>query len=145
VSAFRFRLQAALDWRRRQLEAEEHALERELAENARRAARLAETREARTRAERASVRAGTLTGAELAMHARWRLALEGRSHTLAAEAAAMEPRLAAQRARVLEASRRVRLLERLRERRLAEWTQDSQRQLDDMAGDSYLARWLPPR
>jgi flagellar biosynthesis chaperone FliJ len=143
VSGFRFRLETALVWRRRQLEAEERALEMELAEAARRAGKLEETRQAQKQAERASVRSGSLTGAELVAHSRWRLTLERRTKVLAAEAAAMEPKLAARRARVMEANRRVRLLERLKERRREEWNHHSQRQLDDMAGDAYLARWPP--
>jgi hypothetical protein len=42
---------------------------------------------------------------------------------------------------MLEARRRCRLLERLKERRMAEWTVARDHELDDIAAESYLARW----
>ena len=42
---------------------------------------------------------------------------------------------------MLEARRRCSLLERLKERRLAEWTHERDRELDEIAAESYLARW----
>ena len=42
---------------------------------------------------------------------------------------------------MLEARRRCRLLERLKERRLAEWTTARDRELDELASESYLAKW----
>jgi hypothetical protein len=49
--------------------------------------------------------------------------------------------LAARQAGLLEARRRCRLLERLRERRWTEWQQARDRELEELASDSYLARW----
>jgi hypothetical protein len=40
-----------------------------------------------------------------------------------------------------EARRRCRLLERLRERRRAEWKTENDRELEQVAAESYLARW----
>ena len=42
---------------------------------------------------------------------------------------------------MLEARRRCRLLERLKERRLAEWTAERDQELEEMAAETYLARW----
>jgi hypothetical protein len=42
---------------------------------------------------------------------------------------------------MLEARRRCRLLERLKERRLAEWTSARDRELEEVASESFLARW----
>ena len=42
---------------------------------------------------------------------------------------------------MLEARRRCRLLERLKERRLADWTAERNRQLEEVASESFLARW----
>ena len=42
---------------------------------------------------------------------------------------------------MLEARRRCRLLERLKERRLAEWTRERDRELEEVASESFLARW----
>jgi hypothetical protein len=41
----------------------------------------------------------------------------------------------------LEARRRCRLLERLRERRWTEWQLARDRELEELASDSYLAQW----
>jgi hypothetical protein len=46
---------------------------------------------------------------------------------------------------MLEAQRRCRLLERLKERRLAEWRTASDRALEELATESYLARWTRRR
>jgi hypothetical protein len=48
---------------------------------------------------------------------------------------------AAQEAAMLEARRRLKLLERLKERRLAEWKAASDRELEEIASESHLARW----
>jgi hypothetical protein len=42
---------------------------------------------------------------------------------------------------MLEARRRCRLLERLKERRLTEWTAGRDHELEEIAAESYLARW----
>jgi hypothetical protein len=49
--------------------------------------------------------------------------------------------LAARQAALLEDRRRCRLLERLKERRWAEWQLARDRDLEDLASDSYLAQW----
>ena len=54
-------------------------------------------------------------------------------------------RLAAQHAVMLEARRRVRLLEKLKERSLAEWRAGRDKELEDMASESYLAGWARRR
>jgi hypothetical protein len=42
---------------------------------------------------------------------------------------------------MLEARRRFRLLERLKDRRMAEWKQAGDREIEEVAAESYLARW----
>jgi hypothetical protein len=42
---------------------------------------------------------------------------------------------------MLEARRRSRLLDRLRERRLEEWEATRDKELDEIASESYLAQW----
>ena len=49
--------------------------------------------------------------------------------------------LAKQQAAMLEARRRCRLLERLKERRWSEWKLAADRELEQAASESYLARW----
>jgi hypothetical protein len=42
---------------------------------------------------------------------------------------------------MLEARRRCRLLERLKDRRLADWTSARDHELDELASESFLAKW----
>jgi flagellar export protein FliJ len=48
--------------------------------------------------------------------------------------------VAAQRERLLEARRKHRLVEKLRERRVAEWVMESNREIEQNAAESHLAR-----
>jgi hypothetical protein len=41
----------------------------------------------------------------------------------------------------MEARRRCRLLEKLKERRRAEWEKARDRELEELASESFLARW----
>jgi hypothetical protein len=42
---------------------------------------------------------------------------------------------------MLEARRRLRLLERLKDRRMAEWRAARDKELEELASESYLAKW----
>jgi len=53
--------------------------------------------------------------------------------------------IAAQQVRIIEAQRRARLLEKLRSRRLEEWRVAGEREMENFAGEAFLARWKPPR
>ena len=50
-------------------------------------------------------------------------------------------RMAAGRSAMLEARRRFRLLERLKQRRLEDWRLAGDKELEELASESYLARW----
>jgi flagellar biosynthesis chaperone FliJ len=52
----------------------------------------------------------------------------------------MQAKIEAQRLVVLEAERKVKLLERLRERKLQDWKLECDRELENLASDSHLAR-----
>ena len=41
----------------------------------------------------------------------------------------------------MEAERKVRLVERLKERRYKSWTDEANRQLEELAGESAIAGW----
>jgi hypothetical protein len=49
--------------------------------------------------------------------------------------------MAAGRSAMLEARRRFRLLERLKQRRLEDWRLAGDKELEELASESYLARW----
>lgn len=141
MNAFRFRLQKVLDWRRSQLEAEEIRYKRQ-------AAALADIDRARQAMADAGERAetdvralGRLSGADLEALDTFRRYVKKRGLEIAAQRADCAKKLAAQETVMMEARRRYRLLERLKERRWAEWWAASDKELEELAAESYAAQW----
>jgi flagellar export protein FliJ len=138
---FRFPLQRVLDWRRTQLEMEEIKFKRQ-------AAALAELDRARAELEAAGVKAevqvrdwSPLAGRDLAALGSFRLYVKTKEKDIAARRAECQQKLDAQQRVMLEARRRCRLLERLKERRFSEWDLAQNRELEQLATESYLAQW----
>ena len=145
MTSFRFPLQKVLDWRRMQLELEEIKFKRQ-------AAALAELDRARAELEAAGVKAeiqvrdwSPLAGCDLAALGSFRLAVKMKERDLALRRAECQEKLARQQSAMLEARRRCRLLERLKERRLSEWEREQNRDLEQLAAESYLAQWSQRR
>ena len=141
MKSFRFRLDKALEWRRAQLDIEEARYKREIVALAeldrRRDALLDSSRRAETQVREWD----GVTGRDLAALGEFRLQVKAREREIASQRADQLKRIAAQQAAMLEASRRCRLLERLRERRLEEWREAENRELEELASESYLANW----
>jgi flagellar export protein FliJ len=141
MTTFTFPLQRVFDWRRTQLQLAEARVEQQLAALAeidRERAGLDATRH-RTEAE---VRHFTgLDGGDLSALGSFRQALKGRDRALSAKRVECQKELAVRQAAMLEARRRCRLLEHLKEKRLTEWQSAADRELDEVAADSYLAQW----
>jgi hypothetical protein len=137
---FEFRLDAALRWRRSQFEMEEARLRNLFAELAAIQTGIAEL-DAAQAPERTAVHSPAATpGERAALDAwlRWARAERGR---LLARAADCERRIAEQRARVLEARRGSELLAKLRSRKLADWTAELNKDVEQIAADAYAAKW----
>jgi len=141
MNAFRFSLQKALELRRRQLELAE-------AQYQQRAADLAALDRARVETEAAGASANRevrqwdpIAGQDLSALDRFRLRLKSESVRIAARREEAARQTAEQRAAMLEARRRCLLLEKLRERRLGEWRAARDRELEELAGDAFLAGW----
>jgi flagellar FliJ protein len=141
VTRFRFRLESVLAWRAAQLEAEEQRLRQLVEERAAVERGMAEVEAARMEAERQVRRAGDFAAADLWALAAYREAARLRTAALAVRLRECEDRITAQRERVAAARRRTRLLERLRERRFEEWRYLENREMEQFAGDAFLARW----
>src|SRR5271157_814521 len=121
MTAFHFRLQKVLEWRRAQLEVEEIQYRRQLAALAELDRRQAEVAEAASAAER-QVRAwNPLAGGELEALGDFRLHVQRQERELAASRIERRQQLERQHTLLLEARRRLRLLERLQQRRWTEW------------------------
>src|SRR5215470_17951301 len=124
MTAYRFRLQKVLDWRRTQMDIEEARYRQALAAVAAidraRAALAAEG--IHTEAEVRSW--NPVTDSDLAALGEFRLHVRARDVELASRRVTCVKQLEAQQAVMLEARRRYRLLERLKERGLTAWTEE---------------------
>jgi hypothetical protein len=145
MSAFHFSLERVLEWRRTQLEIEEAKYQQRLAAVAALDRARAEMEASGIRAE-VQVRAWhPLAGNDLAALSVFRRSVRAKEKQIALRRAESAQAAEIQLKAMLEAQRRCRLLERLKERRLAEWRTASDRALEELATESYLARWTRRR
>jgi hypothetical protein len=141
MKSFQFPLDKALHWRRTQLELAEVRLQQQLAvlaglDRARvELGALARRTEVEVRGFR------PLGGSDLGALGSFRLLVKVQDRQLSARRVECEKELALRQTAMREARSRCRLLERLRERRQAEWQKECDRELEELASDSYLAQW----
>jgi hypothetical protein len=141
VSAFQFRLQRILDWRRTQLELEEAQYRRQVADLAEIDRKRAEAEAAGEAAERVVRAWNPLGGDDLKALGAFRIHVKNQELELVAPRAVCVQQLDNQHRQVLEARRRLRLLEKLKERRKSEWQAADEKQMEELASESYLAKW----
>jgi len=141
MTTFRFPLQKVLDWRRTQLELAEARFQRQIAALAAIDRAYAEMEASGIRAEVEVRRWDPLAGRDLAALGRFRLLVQSREKQMALQRAECQRELAVRKSAMLEARRRCRLLERLKERRRAEWQAASDREVEEVAAESFLAGW----
>jgi flagellar export protein FliJ len=141
MTAFRFRLARVLELRQSELALAETRFRRQTAG-------LAALDRARAALDASGIRAEMLVrdaprieGSDLAALDAFRRHIARRRAALAASRAQAQRELDALQAAMLEARRRFRLLERLRDRRLAEWQEAADRELEQLASESYLAKF----
>lgn len=87
------------------------------------------------------LRSEAMTGADLRAYCAWQLDMKRQLE--ASEASLQEARTAfTQQLHSVQAAKRdVRLLERLREKRFEEWEESYEREIEELAANSVLARW----
>jgi hypothetical protein len=141
MTTFHFPLQRALDWRRTQLKLAEARVEQQLGALAGIDQARAELDAMAHRAEVEVRQLQSIEGGDLSALGSFRLAIQVRGRELAAKRVACQKELAARQSVMLEARRRCRLIDRLKERRLLAWRSASEKELDELAADSYLAQW----
>ena len=141
MTTFQFPLQRALDWRRTQLQLAEARVEQQLAALAAIDQAFTQLDAVGQRTELEVRQFARLEGGDLSALGSYRLANKVRAKELAAKRAELQKELAARQTVMLESRRRCRLLERLKERRLTEWKAAADKELDELASDSYLAQW----
>jgi hypothetical protein len=141
MTSFRFPLQRVLDWRRTQLELEEIRFKQQLMAVAELDRARAELGAAGMKAESQVRDCTSLAGGDLAALGSFRLDVKKKDGEIAARRVACQKSLDTQQRTMLEARRGCRLLERLKDRRLAEWTSARDHELEELASESFLAKW----
>jgi hypothetical protein len=141
MKAFQFPLEKALDWRRIQLELEEARYKQQVAA-------IADLDRQRSEIDASGIRAEIqvrqwcpIAAGDLTALGNFRLRVRSKESEIARRRFEAAKKLAEQQKLMLEARRRCRLLERLKERRLSEWTAERDHELEEIAAESYLARW----
>jgi hypothetical protein len=141
MNSFQFPLERALSWRRTQLELAEARLQQQLAE-------LADVDRARVELQAMGRRTEVevrdfhpLGGGDLSALGSFRLLVKSQDKQLAARRLEAMKELTTRQAAMREARSRCRLLERLKERRQSEWQVAADKELEELASDSYLAQW----
>jgi hypothetical protein len=141
VTRFHFPLQTVLEWRQTQLDVEEARLRQRLAALAAVDREQSELASFASRTE-SDVRSwNPVAGSDLSALAGYREHVRAEALRLAGRRAARVREVASQQSAVMEARRRCRLLERLKDRRMAEWKAACDREMDEIAAESYLAQW----
>jgi len=144
MQRFHFRLASVLKWRGLQLDREKSKLEVLFAERNRHQSELAHLEESRIEAD-SLLTGDSVEGQQLAALDNHRAALKRAGDKVRATQKDCERRISIQRGAVAEAERRVRLLERLRERRQQEWDLEALRELETLASETFLAKWVRER
>jgi hypothetical protein len=141
MTGFRFRLERVLHWRAVELASEEARLKRLIEEEARLKSELDAIHNIISELPRRIAALDDITGSDLTSMASYRRQLEiERDRTIALLREKKEA-IARQAEVHRQAKQRHHLLAELRSRRHVEWKMQMLRQLDELAHDSYLARW----
>jgi len=138
---FRFPLDKALQWRRLELELEEARYKQQSAELSDLDRRRAEVEASGIRAEIQVREWNPVAASELTALGSFRLRVKNEEADLARRRVECARKLAEQQQQMLEARRRCLLLERLKEKRLAEWKSARDHEIEEIAAESYIARW----
>ncbi len=139
MKRFEFRLARVLDLRRMEAEMEANNLARLEGEMEKLHDRLRELADAYQH----QVSIVSTDPLERAALGQYRVDSESRKRAAETRIRAQEQAISAQRALYQVAKQRVEVLERVKKRQRGEWDRQFQKELDDMALDSYLARWSP--
>ncbi len=141
MTTFRFPLEKVLRWRHTQLELEEAQFRRQAAELANLDRALAEIEASALSAEMELRGQEVVTGRDLATLGGYRLAVKELERQISRQREDCRKLVAERQAAMMEARRRFRLLEKLKERRLGEWEKERDREMEEIASESFLARW----
>jgi len=141
MKPFRFALQRILEFRASRVEEEERKLATLQEELAVLDHSIQQAEQSREQSARALATAEETRGEDLRALTRFYSRIDRERAALDEKKSSCAQRLARQRRSYTEARREHRLLEKLRERQLVEWMREAGREMDNVAGELYLARW----
>lgn len=139
MKRFDFPLETALKWRRSQLEMAEATLRKLIGDRALAANQLLALHQS-TLEERTAVQSAKADAAErqsLAEYIRW---AKNRKTKIEMQVLELDRQIAAQRVEVERCRRNCELLEKLKARKRSEWQAGADREVEQLAADSYLSR-----
>jgi|SRR5580698_868665 flagellar export protein FliJ len=141
MARFEFSLERVLRWRAVELAAEEAKLKQLVQEQLHLQSVLAQVSAERSKLISSLGSIPNLSGDDLRTVTACGLRLRRTAENLAQQLHRCGRDLGVQRKKYSEAKRRVQLLEQLKDRRLQEWKYQEAAQLEELASDSYLAKW----
>ena len=142
MSQFRFRMASVLNWRDNECQLETNRLAAFYTALLRKDQELSEWRAAMLAAERALLAGPSITAPELQALEEYRRHGRNRERQLTDDVRQCKRDIGLQTERVKAARIKLRLLEKLRERRLAEHTDAVNRETEEVASDSFLAKYV---
>lgn len=145
MKAFEFRLQRIADFRRQQADVAKTRLQELLAEMQCLEDERRSLEEQRHEARNSVTGQSNLRGEDLFALASFQEYLGRRLKELNQKQSELASKIEKQRDAVIEAERKVKLLERLKDRKFQEWRAASDRELDELAADSHMARLAAQR
>ena len=141
MKSFRFPLQRVLEWRALQLRVEEE----KLAGLRQQLTSLLQMRDqlssARDRSESHLFASGSAAGSDLQSWALYQARLAKQQELIKTRLAQCEKLILEQHQRLQKARTDHRVLEKLKERRWKQWMYLNEREVEDTAAESYMARW----
>ncbi len=140
MKRFHFPLETVLRWREEQARSEETLLDRLRLERLAHSKALANVANTRQREEQAVFAAPQIDGAGLAAFDAFRRRARRETARIQADIVACEQRIEQQKIAVSEARRRHKLLENLRDRRYTTWQAAVDAEIEQQAGELFLAR-----
>lgn len=142
MQKFQFPLEKALEWRTTRLQLENAKLAQLRQEKSTLLRLCEDLRDSAEQATRGVLESKTtLTGADLGSLASYQQVIAKRLKKLSVTACEYDGRIEEQTRRVVEADREKQLLVKLKERQFAEWDYEMKRELENTAGELFLARW----
>jgi ribonuclease HII len=142
MKTFQFPLQNVMDWHCRSAEVERTELERLHNEKHQVLKLRVAVQHELERLHSMRATAECVRAHELSQLAEYEASLHIRKAHMQVQETVWDSRIAEQRQKCIETDRKFRLLERFKERRKGEWQREFDRETENIAAGSYIAKWV---